>query len=110
MAKSAANRPLTVIDPAPTGSEPPRKPGQYGLSLWQSVQSAYRIDDAGGVALLMEACATRDRVEALAEAINRDGEVVQTRNGPKARSVPHPRDFVHWRFSDACRRSVGMGS
>ena len=84
MAKAADRPPLTVIDPASTGIPPPRKFGQHGMSLWNSVQTAYRIDDVGGIALLAECCAARDRVEALAEAITRDGEVIQTRAGPKA--------------------------
>ena len=84
MPKGADNPAVTLVAPTATGVSPPRKLGQHGLSLWNSVQSAYRIDDAGGVELLAQACAAQDRVEALAEAINRDGEVVQTRAGPKA--------------------------
>jgi hypothetical protein len=38
----------------------------------------------GGLELLVQACATVDRVKALREAIDRDGEVVATRTGPKA--------------------------
>ena len=48
------------------------------------MQTAYRIDDIGGIELLAQACAAADRVEALAERINADGEVVHTRAGPKA--------------------------
>src|SRR4051794_10024242 len=84
MAKNAEKPALTMVDPAATGVPPPRKFGQHGMSLWNSVQTAYRIDDVGGIALLAECCAARDRVEALAEAITRDGEVIQTRGGPKA--------------------------
>lgn len=73
-----------MVDPASTGVSPPRKLGQHGLSLWNSVQTAYRIDDAGGIELLAQACAAADRVEALAERITTDGEVVNTRAGPKA--------------------------
>jgi hypothetical protein len=84
MAKPADRPPLTVLDPASTGIAPPRKLGQHGLALWNSVQHAYRIDDAGGTELLAQACAAADRVESLAEQINADGEVVRTRNGPRA--------------------------
>ena len=84
MAKSADKPPLTLVNPAATGISPPRRLGQHGLSLWNSVQTAYRIDDVGGIELLAQACATSDRVEALAERISADGEVVQTRAGPKA--------------------------
>ena len=34
----------------------------------------YQIADVGGLELLAEACAARDRVQSLREAINRDGE------------------------------------
>jgi hypothetical protein len=84
MAKSADKPPLTLVNPAATGVSPPRKLGQHGLSLWNSVQHAYRIDDVGGIELLAQACAAADRVEALAERISADGEVVNTRAGPKA--------------------------
>jgi hypothetical protein len=84
MAKPVDRPPLTVVDPALTGVAPPRKLGQHGLSLWNSVQNAYRIDDVGGIELLAQACAAADRVEALAERITADGEVVNTRAGPKA--------------------------
>jgi hypothetical protein len=84
MAKRADKPPLTLVNPAATGVSPPRKLGQHGLSLWNSVQTAYRIDDVGGIELLAQACAASDRVEALAERISADGEVVSTRAGPKA--------------------------
>ena len=44
----------------------------------------YRITDRGGIELLAQTCAAVDRVETLREAIDRDGEVVHTRTGPKA--------------------------
>jgi len=84
MAKAADKPPLTLIDPASTGISPPRKLGEHGLSLWNSVQNAYRVDDAGGIELLAQACAAADRVEALAERITADGEVIHSRAGPKA--------------------------
>jgi hypothetical protein len=84
MAKPADRPPFSLIDPASTGISPPRKLGHHGLSLWNSIQSAYRIDDVGGIELLTQVCAAADRVEALAERISADGEVVHTRAGPKA--------------------------
>jgi hypothetical protein len=50
----------------------------------------YRIEDAGGIELLCQACAALDRAEALAAAIAEDGAVVHTRSGPK--SHPSCRD------------------
>jgi hypothetical protein len=60
---------MALFEPTSTTIPPPRKLGHHGLSLWNSVQTAYRIDDVGGIALLAECCAARDRVEALAEAL-----------------------------------------
>ena len=37
----------------------------------------------GGREILAQACAALDRAEELAEAIARDGAIVQTRSGPK---------------------------
>ena len=44
------------------------------------------IEDPGGIELLAQACAALDRVEALAERINADGEIIVVRGVPK----PHP--------------------
>ena len=61
MAKNAEKPPLTMVDPAATGVPPPRKLGHHGLSLWNSVQNAYRIDDAGGIELLAQ-CLCRCKI------------------------------------------------
>jgi len=34
-----------MLDPDATSISPPRKLGVHGSSLWQSIQSEYRIDD-----------------------------------------------------------------
>ena len=75
---------LSVINRASSGVEPPRKLGEHGMALWNAVQSEYRIDDVGGIELLAQACAAVDRIEALAAAIERDGETVRTKTGIKA--------------------------
>jgi hypothetical protein len=75
---------LTVVDPTSTGISPPRKLGEHGLSLWNAIMTEYAITDRGGIELLAQVCAAEDRVEALASRIDADGEVVHTRNGPKA--------------------------
>jgi hypothetical protein len=82
--KSSDRPPLTVVGPASSGISPPRKLGQHGMSLWNTIQAAYQIDDVGGIEVLAQICAAQDRVEALAERISADGEVIHTRNGPKA--------------------------
>lgn len=78
--------PLTVVDPAATLPSPPRKLGEHGLELWRAIMSEYRIEDRGGIELLTQAAAGLDRAESLAEQIERDGEIVHGRQGPR----PHP--------------------
>jgi hypothetical protein len=95
MAKPADRPPLTMLDPTPTPIAPPRKLAQHGLSLWNAVQSAYRIDDVGGIELLMQCCEASDRLATLTEAINRDGEVIRTPAGIKAH--PALRDELNGR-------------
>jgi hypothetical protein len=106
MAKTPVKLPLTVVDPRPTIRPPPRKLGDPGLSLWNAIQSEYRIDDAGGVELLAQACGAVDRIEALAARIAVDGEVIDTTKGPK----PHPalRDELAAR-SFVCRTLERLG-
>jgi hypothetical protein len=84
MAKIPDEPPFTVVDPTSTGISPPRKLRKHGLSLWNAVMAEYAIQDRGGIELLAQICAAQDRVEALAEAIDRDGETIHSRNGPKA--------------------------
>jgi hypothetical protein len=67
-----------------------------GRELWDAVQREYAVDDRGGIELLTQACGALDLVEALGEAIARDGAIVYGRTGPKAhpaikdRSPPAP--------------------
>jgi ribosomal protein L13E len=72
-----------MLDPASTTPQPPRKLGEHGLSLWQSIQFEYKVDDAAGRELLAQACEAADRITRLAERIDADGEVIETENGPK---------------------------
>jgi hypothetical protein len=72
-----------MLDPTATSISPPRKLGVLGSSLWQSIMSEYLIQDPGGTELLMQACEAADRIARLAERIDADGEVIQTRNEPK---------------------------
>jgi hypothetical protein len=52
--------PLHVLRNTP---DPPRKLGPAGENLWFRVQNDYRIEDVGGVELLMQACLAQDRAE-----------------------------------------------
>jgi hypothetical protein len=84
MTKTFGKARLSLVDPSTIGIAPPRQLGEHGLALWNAVQGAYRIDDAGGIELLAQACAAADRVEALATQIDEDGEIIRGRAGPKA--------------------------
>src|SRR5215469_2636752 len=75
-----------MLDPSSTTPQPPRKFGAPGLSLWNGIQSEFRVDDCAGREMLALACEAADRVARLAEKINADGEIIQTENGPR----PHP--------------------
>jgi hypothetical protein len=89
---------LPVVDPDATGSSPPRKLGQHGLALWNSIVGGYRIDDAGGREVLCQICLAQDRVEALAERISVEGETIATRTGvrvhPAIRDERQGRAFI----------------
>jgi hypothetical protein len=83
---------LTLVNPAATTTQPPRPLGTHGTALWMAVTAEYRVEDAGGVEMLTQACEASDRVAALAAQISQDGEVVRTRTGP--RSHPGLKDEV----------------
>jgi hypothetical protein len=84
MPKTRAQLALSVVSPDTTGGSPPRDLGQHGRQLWDAVQREYGIRDRGGIELLAQACGALDLVEALGEAITRDGAIVYGRTGPKA--------------------------
>ena len=84
MSKPPTKSPLSIVSAEQPAVSPPRPLGCHGAALWGAVLREYAITDRGGLELLVQACATVDRVEALREAIDRDGEVVITRTGPKA--------------------------
>ena len=74
---------LVGFSPEPTVTDPPRPLGEAGRRFWDEIMSAYAVDDEGGREILAQACAALDRAEELAEAIARDGAIVQTRNGSR---------------------------
>jgi hypothetical protein len=71
-----------MLNPISTTISPPRELGRHGLNLWNSIMAAYRIEEVGGIELLMLACGTLDRVESLAEEITRDGPVYRDGESP----------------------------
>jgi hypothetical protein len=84
MPKTPVPPALTIVSPETTDIAPPRDLGQHGRALWDAIQREFRIEDRGGVELLAQACAALDVVEALGEAIARDGVIVYSRAGPRA--------------------------
>src|SRR5215216_1493915 len=71
----------TAIEPSPT---PPRGLGEAGLALWRAINAEYQLTDAGGVAMLAEACVMLDRAEELRVHIEADGAIVHTNKaGPR---------------------------
>jgi hypothetical protein len=77
--------PLAVVDAStsPSIADPLHDLGEHGRALWALVTSQYRIEDAGGIELLRQACLASDRVAALRERINQDGEIIAVRGVPR---------------------------
>ena len=67
-----------------TGLQPPRKLGPSGQALWEVVQREYKVEDCGGVEVLVQICLASDRADALAARIDEDGETIATKAGLKA--------------------------
>jgi hypothetical protein len=85
MARTPGKPPLSIVSTETTTFPPPCQLGRPGTRLWNSIQREYGIRDSGGIALLCQICLASDRLENLAAAIGRDGEVVYSRGGvPKA--------------------------
>src|SRR5436190_12752994 len=84
--------PLTLVAPGAALPAPPRKLGSAGLALWNRVQAEYAIADIGGIEVLCQICQALDDIEALTEAVERDGRTIRTRTGIKAH--PELRDIL----------------
>jgi hypothetical protein len=84
MSRLTNKSPLTVIRSASTVPPPPRKVGEHGMALWNSVQREYGITDIGGIELLCLAAQSLDRAESLSARIAEDGETIRTRGGIKS--------------------------
>jgi hypothetical protein len=81
---SVPKRPGLSVVPLPTTApKPPANLGSAGTKLWQAIMDEYAIGDSGGLALLEQAAFAADRAERLRIEIDRDGEIIQGRNGPR---------------------------
>ena len=96
----------TVCRHRRTGSGPAAtwaRPGRVRPALWNSIQTEYRIGDAGGVELLLQAAGAADRLAALGALISEQGEIVATAAGPKA----HPGLKEELAFGGLSFRTLG---
>ena len=88
MAKSPEKPPLSLVGSTIPGeietfATPLRPLRSHGQRLWSQVQGEYQISDIGGREILTQACELLDRVERLRAEIDRDGEIIRTKNGPR---------------------------
>jgi hypothetical protein len=74
---------LTVVKPssATTTTQPPRKLGNHGQSLWASVIAEYDIVERGCIEILVQGCLALDRAEECAAQIDEEGPTIMTKNG-----------------------------
>src|SRR5262249_34693762 len=108
MAEKPPKSPFSVVTALPLKvPDPPRPLGPPGLALWTEIQLEYQIQDRGGVEMLLIGCAALDRAERLRVQIDADGEIIRTRNGPKAH--PALRDEVQARAQVMrCLEKLGL--
>src|SRR5262249_23020665 len=63
-----------------TPPSPPSSLDEPGAKLWRSIMKQYAIRDAGGLAILEQACISRDRSTSFAATIKRDGTMIRGAN------------------------------
>ncbi|MGE4253629.1 MAG: P27 family phage terminase small subunit [Xanthobacteraceae bacterium] len=74
---------LSLVTPTHPAAKPARKLGRYGADLWRAVMRDYAIADSGGLEMLCAACQALDRAESCREQIDKDGEIVRSKSGPR---------------------------
>ncbi|MHC2661691.1 hypothetical protein ACMA5K_05720 [Bradyrhizobium diazoefficiens] len=76
-AKKLGKPSLAIVRSSPLScTSPPRKLGNHGLTLWQTIMSEYQISDSGGLEILYQICAATDRAERQREIIDDEGETI----------------------------------
>jgi len=68
---------IAVVKSLSTPLESPSSLGEHCAKLWRSILKQYRIEDAGGLAILEQACIARDRSTSYAATIKRDGAMIR---------------------------------
>src|SRR5215475_4526086 len=91
----AKKPPLTLVNPATIGIQPPFTLGKHGRSLWDRIQGEYDVTDSGGIEMLAQACAGADLAAKLQDEIEHDGAVIRVRGG--VRSHPSVKDLLSTR-------------
>jgi hypothetical protein len=62
---------------------PPTSLGKAGASQWKVIMNEYKIEDAGGRAILFQICAAADDLAVCDTIIDRDGAMIRTKTGVK---------------------------
>src|SRR5262245_60267927 len=75
--------PLTLVTSSPFAAGPPATLGATGATLWQSLMSEHRIEDAASLETLLQICTAADSAASYAAIIAQDGPVILTKQGPK---------------------------
>jgi hypothetical protein len=78
---------MTYLESVPAAPQeapdPPADLGDSGRALWDELLSSFEFD-AQDVALVLEACRVKDRLEALDAVVRADGVTVESPQGVKA--------------------------
>jgi hypothetical protein len=98
MAKTDPKPTISVISSQPVA--PSRPLGEHGQRLWDEIQREYRIQDSGGLEVLLQLCSAVDRAEELAAAIARDGALIGSGRDGAGPLKAHP----------ACREELACRS
>jgi hypothetical protein len=104
MAKSTSDKVVTISTPtAPKPKPAPKSLDKTGAHLWTEVTRMYEFSDPGSYAILEQACLCVQRAERCRVIIDRDGELLFGKTGP--RSHPLLRDELGNRA--LCARLLG---
>jgi P27 family predicted phage terminase small subunit len=74
---------LSLVSPSPPTGDAPPTLGKAGRKLWRTLTAEFVIDDSAGLEMLQQVCSAADRLCGYQEAIERDGLMVRTKQGPK---------------------------
>ena len=74
---------ITGEEPAADQAAMPQGLGEHGRALWSKVMKEYAVDDAGGLEMLFQVCASADMAARLRERIDAEGIITKTKGGPR---------------------------